>query len=107
MYRNLLVGLVATTVLLLAGASSSMIDVFEGQIVSASGNRIALALGGVEYDIRVDSDTRITLDGAPATLDGLTPDHFATVAAKRIGDEWVAIRIEARSQASQATTSAY
>lgn len=99
MYRNLLLGLIAPAAFLLAGASSSRIDVFEGQVVSTSGGQITLSYGGVEFDIVVESDTRITLDGATATLDDLTRDHLATVVAKRVGNEWFAIEIEARSQA--------
>lgn len=106
MYRNLLLGLLAPTALLFAGANLSRIYVFDGQVVSTSGGRITLLSGGVEIEIEVESDTRITVDGEVATLDDITPDHVATVTAKQVGTEWFAIEIEARSQAAQVTPSA-
>lgn len=88
--------------LLSAGTGSASAEVFDGQVVSTLEGQITVSLGGRLAAIEVYVDTVITLDGAPSTLDRLTPDHLAAVTARRAGNRWIALKIEARSQKSLA-----
>ena len=91
-----IVSLVASSMLVLGG--SIWAEEFHGQVVSTTGNELAISAAGDTIRFEVSSDAIISLDGQPVELGQLTPDHLADVSAKRNGDGWLATLIEAQSQ---------
>ena len=70
---------------------------YSGTVVSAGAGKLVVKMGTEQLMFMVNKETKISLDGAPSQLDKIQPGFQAAVMAERLGDVFVAMKIEART----------
>jgi hypothetical protein len=70
---------------------------YSGTVVSAGTGKLVVKMGTEQLMFMVNKETKISLDGAPSQLDKIQPGFQAAVMAERLGDVFVAMKIEART----------
>ena len=100
MLRHIPTGIAIALVIVFTATVSlaSSDELFRGQVMSTQGNELAVSVGGDIVTFEVAPKAVISIDGQPAELGQLLPDHIVEVTAERSGEEWTATWIEASSQ---------
>jgi hypothetical protein len=70
---------------------------YAGTVVSAGAGKLVVKVGTEQLMFMVNKETKISLDGAPSQLDKIQPGFQAAVMAERLGDVFMAMKIEART----------
>jgi hypothetical protein len=96
MFTRLLAAGAAAVVLTVGMAQvATAAEMFEGKVVAAQEKHMTLDHEDAQQVFILNAETKITLDGAPATWGDLKAKYVATVTAEKEGDQWVAKEIAA------------
>lgn len=77
-------------------AAEAVPDKFQGLVVSAGAGQMVLMVGTEQLMFVVTDETKITLEKRDADLEDLEKGQMAWVTANRLGDEFLALVIDAK-----------
>ncbi len=91
--------LLAAAILTAGFASSASAEVpekFQGLIVSAGAGQAVVMVGSESLMFVITDETKITLNKSAAKLEDLQKGQMASVMARRVGDQFLALTIDAK-----------